>query len=73
MLRTTFRRVLARGALLRTPPPPCARARTTTRAFLGGGHGIKGMEGFLKQEKLREKVEQMHDARAKAEKYLSKR
>ena len=29
------------------------------------------MEGFLKQEKLREKVEQMQDARAKAERYAA--
>ena len=29
------------------------------------------MEGFLKQEKLREKVEQMQDARAKAERYVA--
>ena len=31
------------------------------------------MEGYLKQEKLREKVEQMQDARAKAERYVSER
>ena len=37
------------------------------------GGGIKGMEGYLKQEKLREKVEQMQDARAKAERYAAEK
>jgi len=43
------------------------------RTMVNFGGGIKGMEGYLKQEKLREKVEQMQDARAKAERYASER
>ena len=39
----------------------------------GGGAGFKGMEGFFKQEKLRGKVEEALNAKAKAEQYLAKK
>ena len=39
----------------------------------GGGSGFKGMEGFFKQEKLKEKVNRALDAKAKAEQYLARR
>jgi hypothetical protein len=57
-----------------TSDRPMPRARASVAGarhvhFQGGG--IKGMEGYFKQEKLREKVEQMRDARAKAERYAS--
>lgn len=57
----------------RPAPPLRANARPGVRGIVNFGGGIKGMEGFLKQEKLREKVEQMQDARAKAERYVSER
>lgn len=39
----------------------------------GGGAGFKGMEGFFKQEKLKAKVEEALNAKAKAEEYLAKK
>lgn len=39
----------------------------------GGGAGFKGMEGFFKQEKLREMAEERLNAKARAEQYLAKK
>ena len=72
--RLTLRWLAASDAPAPDRPVPRLRANALgVRTMVNFGGGIKGMEGYLKQEKLREKVEQMQDARAKAERYASER
>jgi hypothetical protein len=56
--------------------PSTNNAPTTTftrQMSFGGGAGFKGMEGFFKQEKLREMAEERLNAKARAEQYLAKK
>lgn len=63
------------GARLASSPTTATVVNGIARRHMsfGGGAGFKGMEGFFKQEKLRAKVEEALNAKAKAQQYLAKK
>ena len=76
MLRTRAKSVWSAGAAGIHAQLAAAGGATATAGYARhmsyGGGGIKGMEGFFKQERIRQKMDESIDQRAAAERYLVK-